>query len=172
MTFSAVAASVAAAAVVVAINLVGVPSPNGATPSGVLSGQSGIPTATATRTPPPVEELATPTPLPSTPPLTGRAPAELVLATWAATDAGIEASAYVAALVEDDGRCTLHARQGETERMVDAAATPTGQNVSCGFVSLSGADLTAGEWQIWFTYASPTHEGTSSSVSVTFGGQQ
>ncbi|GAA2567634.1 hypothetical protein GCM10009862_02940 [Microbacterium binotii] len=172
MTLSVVAAFVAATAIAAVIIIVSVLSAGQGPSDGASPDGSASATPSASGTTRPVEQLPTPTPLASTPAPTDRQPAEVVLATWGASGSGIEASAYVAGVVEDGGSCSLHARQGDTERTVEAAATPTGQNVSCGFATVPASDLSAGDWEIWFTYASPTHEGTSSAVSVTFGGQQ
>ncbi|MFK4115530.1 hypothetical protein ACI2K6_12955 [Microbacterium sp. NPDC006705] len=130
--------------------------------------------------PPDSEQFVTPLPTPTAlPPEQSAAPTDpsapslaavtVVLAAWQVTDAGaIEASAFVQALVEDDGTCVLHARSGETVREIAGTATPTGQNTSCGFLVLPADELAAGDWTIWFDYTSPTAAGTSEAVTLAY----
>lgn len=144
---------------------------------GAAPSSSGSPSTPATASSsPPAEPLATPTPLPSTPgspsAAPDRAPVTVVLAAWQATAAGIEASSFVQGVVEEGGTCVLRARLGDTLREVRGPATPTGQNVSCGFLTVPLAELTAGEWEIWFDYSSDASAGTSDAVTVTVDKEQ
>lgn len=114
----------------------------------------------------PSAPLASPTPLP-TDSVDGdddRSRVDVVLAAWQVTESGIEASAYVAGVVEEGGTCVLSAQQEDTVLQVRGGATPTGQNVSCGFLTVPAAELGAGEWQIWFEYSSPASFGVSGAV--------
>lgn len=137
--------------------------------------------ATPLDTPTPLAPYLTPAPpVPSAsaPDAPGPAPsapvaaAALILAAWQADDRGISASAFVQDVVEEGGTCVLHARQGDTIREVSAAATPTGQNVSCGFVTIPPSELTPGDWTIWFDYSSPTTAATSGAVTLGYGKDQ
>lgn len=135
---------------------------------------TSIPEGTRTESPtvsaePTFEPLSTPTPLPTTAVPADRAPVDVVLATWNVDAEGIVASAYVAGIVEEGGTCTLRARFEERDVAVQGTAVATGQNVSCGFLSIPAGSLVAGNWDVWFEYESPTYSGVSSAVEMPFG---
>lgn len=119
-----------------------------------------------------VEPLPTPTPLSTTAVPLDRDRVDVVLATWNVEADGIAASAYVAGIVEEGGTCTLRARSEAREASTQGLATTTGQNVSCGFLTIAADDLAPGEWEVWFEYESDTHAGVSSAVQIPFEGAQ
>lgn len=150
----------------------GTAAPPGA-PSSSLAPSGSDVSATPLSTPTPLAPTLTPPPPSSGPPDSGApdpAPtvttAALILAAWQAGDDGISASAFVQDVVEQGGTCVLHARQGDVVRDATAAATPTGQNVSCGFVTIPPSELAPGDWTIWFDYSSPTTVATSGAVTL------
>ncbi|MBN9210082.1 MAG: hypothetical protein BGO45_00650 [Microbacterium sp. 71-36] len=163
-----------------------------ATVSGVFSGSSVDASSSPAPTGSDVSATPLDTPTPLAPSLTpapavpsasasdspGPAPsatigtASLILAAWQADDRGISASAFVQDVVEEGGTCVLHARQGDIVRESTAPATPTGQNVSCGFQTIPASELTPGDWTIWFDYSSPTTAATSGAVTLGYGKDQ
>jgi len=148
-----------------------------ATPSAAASSSStstgSDASATPLSTPTPLAPTFTPHPSASDAPGPGSpeptptvATAELILAAWQAGADGLSASAFVQDVVEEGGTCVLHAQQGDVVREVTSQATPTGQNVSCGFVTVPPSELTPGDWTIWFDYSSPTTVATSGAVTL------
>lgn len=145
------------------------------TPTG--SGASAIPLSTPTPLAPSLSPAppTTPTSAPDSPdptPAPTAKTAALILAAWQAGPEGISASAFVQDVVEEGGTCVLHAQLGDVIREATAPATPTGQNVSCGFVMIPPSELTPGDWTIWFDYSSPTTAATSGAVTLGYGKDQ
>lgn len=132
------------------------------TPTPLAPSLSPAPPTTPTSEP----DSPNPTPVPTP------KSAALILAAWQAGPDGISASAFVQDVVEEGGTCFLHAQLGDVIREATAPATPTGQNVSCGFVTIPPSELTPGDWTIWFDYSSPTSAATSGAVTLGYGKDQ
>lgn len=108
----------------------------------------------------------TPTPRPSVSPSPGHTPVAVVLATWGVDSAEVSASAYVSGVIEEGGACTIHVQssQGVAEKVRDAQ--PTGQNTSCGFLSVPLAEAGPAPWVVWITYESSASAGASEQVEL------
>lgn len=148
-------------------------APLSADPTSSLPPTGSDASATPLSTPTPLAPTLTPSPPgpgaadPGSPdPAPTATTASLILAAWQADEDGISASAFVQDIVEQGGTCVLHAQLGDVIREATAAATPTGQNVSCGFILIPSSELTPGDWTIWFDYSSPTTVATSGAVTL------
>lgn len=68
--------------------------------------------------------------------------------------------------LEPAGTCTLTLTGPAATVTRSAAATPDASTMSCGDLSVAGAELATGTWQAVLSYASPTSTGTAAAVTV------
>lgn len=78
----------------------------------------------------------------------------------------VEVSAYVNGIFEDGGSCTLTLTKGGQSVSASKPATPSAQNVSCGFVTIEKSRLSSGSWQATMSYTSAVAAGTSQPVTI------
>ncbi|HWU10713.1 MAG TPA: hypothetical protein VN520_30875 [Streptomyces sp.] len=92
-----------------------------------------------------------------------------VVLTYATLDehAGtLQASGFVAGLIEDGGTCTLTLSQNETVITVESLAGADATTTSCGLLE-TGTTLAPGTWEARLSYSSASAEGRSGALEVT-----
>lgn len=85
---------------------------------------------------------------------------------WNAGTRAVDASGYVAGVIESDGTCTLTLTLADRTATVSAAAQPDATTTSCGNLLVPGAQLSTGTWRAVLSYRSPQHVGASKAFEV------
>lgn len=77
-----------------------------------------------------------------------------------------EVGSYVQGIVEDGGTCTLTMVRSSQMVSESKTASADAQTTSCGWISIDGSRLSAGDWSATISYNSVTSRGTSSAVTI------
>jgi len=104
---------------------------------------------------------------PATPPPTapdGRKQVTPVISYAGQYDASVEASAFIATIIEDGGTCTLTVRDGSKVVTKTSAGAADARTTRCNLFSFPAKELSAGTWTATISYDSPTATGTSDPV--------
>lgn len=143
----------------------------GETPEAVQSG-SPVPAATAGSTPAPYTIKPEPTHVATDPARTtlpgGRADVHLTYVTFDASSGTVQASGFVAGLIEDGGTCTLTLTKGTDLVTATSTAGADATTTSCGLLETSPG-IAAGNWQAVVAYSSPRASGRSQVAEVAVG---
>jgi hypothetical protein len=138
------------------------------TASTASTGATRATEATGTATAPvgaetdPDEEVATDPPRPSVPAGTG----DVVLSYLHWDGDAVLAGGYVSPVIEDGGTCTLELTQGGATASASSTASADATTTTCAELSVSGDELSPGEWSGVLRYSSDTTSGVSDAVAV------
>lgn len=142
------------------------PTPEPATSEPTTSEPSAAeptaPTPDSTTTP---VEPTTPAPSPTQTEAPNAADVFLSYATWNATSGAVEAGGYASG-IDPTGSCTLVLSQGGQSVEVTIDAAVDASSMSCGGLSVSGGQLSAGTWDATLHYVSANKSGGSESLQV------
>ena len=148
-------------------------SPNSLTspePTPVVGPTRSTPPEPADR--PPATPTPTPTAEPESPAFEGPAPVvrtpttvEVTFGGWRPATASVEVGGY-AAVVEEDGTCTLHLAQGGTSVTATSVGLADATTTSCGTLTIAGTELRPGTWTGVLRYESPRTAGESKPISI------
>lgn len=91
-----------------------------------------------------------------------------IISTWVQnTETGnLELNAFVPAIVEQDGVCTLVLRKQESEITRTKSARADAQTTTCGIIEVDEASINPGVWTARVSYSSSSSSGNSNSVEV------
>lgn len=99
-------------------------------------------------------------------PSLGSADIEITLAATDLVPGAVLVSGFVPG-VEAEGRCSLTlTREGEVH-VIEADATPDATTTVCGGLTMSTADLSHGTWSATLSYLSPNRSGVSDARTIT-----
>jgi hypothetical protein len=160
------AAAVAAAAFLLAPRLTGSTTTDGAARG---SGEVAAGTGAAAATTAPYTIKPEPTKVATDAPVSrnnGQVQVALTYATFDESSGTVQASGFVAGIIEDGGTCTLTLTSGSDEVTARSTAVADATTTTCGLLQ-TGPGLAAGTWHAALSYTSDAAEGTSQPTEVT-----
>lgn len=95
----------------------------------------------------------------------GQADVSITYATYDKAGHAVQASGFVAGIIEDGGVCTLTLTKGTDVVTATSTATADATTTSCGLLQTSGT-LSAGTWSAVLSYSSSKAEGRSRALQV------
>jgi hypothetical protein len=87
-------------------------------------------------------------------------------ADWDAANSVVEAAGFVTDVVEDGGTCTLTLTKGTATVTATRTGAADATTTNCGRLTVPGASVLPGAWQVSLTYRSATSFGTSAALTV------